>query len=230
MRARQRSRPRTVSAAAAAPLPSDCPSCLPGCQAMFRPPLARQRARIVAAPCLTSLPPREHHVLVPTTCSRLCRALPWHRRRRCGAGALAPPVPAIIRGLPAPPRTAPPIPVAVRPHTPGSSHFRLAPGRESGLQHKGLPAFWRPLRGHGALVGVCGPARLWTSGAGTARAARARSCLVELAWAGAFPGGEAPPDPCQAAAECRSIGLLLPGCVPRGHLKRARAPSPARPP
>ena len=44
------------------------------------------------------------------------------------------------------------------------------------------------------------------------------------------PGGSAPPHPCQAAAECCSIGLLLPGCVPRGHRERARAPSPARPP
>jgi hypothetical protein len=34
-------------------------------------------------------------------------------------------------------------------------------------------------------------------------------CLVELAWAGAPFGGSAPPNPCQAAAECRSIGLLL---------------------
>lgn len=58
-------------------------------------------------------------------------------------------------------------------------------------------------------MGVYGPARRWTSGAGTARAGRARSCLVELAWAGAYPGGEAPPDPRQAAADCRSMGLLL---------------------
>jgi hypothetical protein len=100
------------------------------------------------------------HVLVPAACSRLCLALPWHRRRRYGAGALAFPMPASPRGLPAPPRTAPPI-------------------------------------RHGAAVRVCGPARRWTSGAGTARAGRALSCLVELAWAGASPGGSAPPDPCQ---------------------------------
>ncbi len=48
----------SVSAAAATPSPSDCPRCLPGCQAMFRPPSARQRARTGAAPCLTSLSPR----------------------------------------------------------------------------------------------------------------------------------------------------------------------------
>jgi hypothetical protein len=75
------------------------------------------------------------HVLVLAAYPRLCLALPWHRRRRCGTGALAPPAPANIRGLPAPPRTAPPI-------------------------------------RHGAAMRVCGPARLWTSVAGTARAAR----------------------------------------------------------
>src|SRR5262249_56060372 len=64
-------------------------------------------------------------------------------------------------------------------------------------------------------VWVGGPGRRWTSGAGTARAARARSLLVGLAWAGASPGGSAPPDPCQAAADCCSMGLLLPSCVPR---------------
>jgi hypothetical protein len=108
-------------------------------------------------------------LLLPAVCPRLCLALPWHRRRRCGAGALAPPAPAITRGLPAPPRTAPPI-------------------------------------RHGAAMRMCGPARLWTSVAGTARAARARSCLVELAWAGASPGGEAPPDPCQPK---RIVGRLV---------------------
>jgi hypothetical protein len=102
------------------------------------PPLVRQRARIVVAPCLTLLSPEGPHVLVLAACSRLCLALPWPRRRRWGAGALAPPAPAITRGLPAPPRTAPPI-------------------------------------RHGAAVRVCGPARLWTSVAGTARAGRARA-------------------------------------------------------
>src|SRR5215475_12384787 len=43
----------------------------------------------------------------------------------------------------------------------------------------------------------------------------ARSRLAGLAWTGAPSGGLAPPDPCQAAAECCSMGLLLPGCVPR---------------
>ena len=62
---------------------------------------------------------------------------------------------------------------------------------------------------------MCGPARLWTSVAGTARATRARSRLTGLAWSGAPFGGSAPPNPYQAAADRRSIGLLLLGCVPR---------------
>jgi hypothetical protein len=100
------------------------------------PPSARQRARTNSCSALPHLaaPPGAPHVLVPAACSRLCLALPWHRRRRFRAGALAPPVPASTRGLPAPPRTASPIPVAVRPHTPGDSRFRLAPGHEPGLQ------------------------------------------------------------------------------------------------
>jgi hypothetical protein len=136
-----------VSTAAVTLSPLDCPRCLPGCQAMLRPPVgaATRSNRCGALPHLVA--PEGPHVLMPTAYSRLCLALPWHRRRRCGAGALAPPAPAITRGLPAPPRTAPPI-------------------------------------RHGAAVGVCGPARLWTSVAGTARAGRARSCLEGLAWAG----------------------------------------------
>ena len=96
---------------------------LPGCQAMFRPPVgaATHSNRCGALP----------HLAAPQgapTCSCLrpapvLAALPWHRRRRCGAGALAPPAPAITRGLPAPPRTAPPTPVAVRPYTPRDSRF-----------------------------------------------------------------------------------------------------------
>jgi hypothetical protein len=46
--------------------------------------------------------------------------------------------------------------------------------------HRGLPALSGPLLGHGGAVGVCGPASLWTSVAGTARAARARSRLAGL--------------------------------------------------
>jgi hypothetical protein len=77
--------------------------------------------------------------------------------------------------------------------------------------HGGAPG--GPLLGHVQAAVVCAPTRLRTSGAGTVRAAWARACLVGLACAGVYPGGSAPPDPCQAAAGCRSIGLLLPGCV-----------------
>src|SRR5712692_6176646 len=55
--------------------------------------------------------------------------------------------------------------------------------------HRGLPALGGPLLGHGAAVRVGGPASLWTSVAGTARAARARSRLAGLAWSGAPFGG-----------------------------------------
>jgi len=168
---------------------------------------ARQRARTVAVPCLTSLFPRGPHVLVPAACSRPCLALPWHRRRRCRARALTPPVPAITRGLPASTEDGTADPVAVHPHTPGGSRFRLAPGHEPGLQRaccarssQAPPALEAPTQGLASLLvvrcsvtapplGVCGPASLWTSVAGTVRAARARSRLVELARADAYPGG-----------------------------------------
>jgi hypothetical protein len=78
-----------------------------------------QPLRLASPRCPTGGP----HMLVPMACSRLCLALPWHRRRRCGAGALAPPVPTIARGLPAPPRTALPTPVEDRPYTPGRARF-----------------------------------------------------------------------------------------------------------
>jgi len=57
-------------------------------------------------------------------------AVPAHAGalRRLGADALATPHPAITRGLTDAPRTAPPTPVAVRPHKPGGSRFRLSPG------------------------------------------------------------------------------------------------------
>jgi hypothetical protein len=75
-----------------------------------------------------------------------------------------------------------------------SAHVALAP-----LTRPPAPDTPTPGRAsiHGAAVGVCGPACRWTSVAGTARAARARSRLAGLAWAGAYPGGSAPPDPCQ---------------------------------
>jgi hypothetical protein len=180
----QRLRPRRQRTAPAA------------CRAARRysgPASARQRARTGASLCLSALCPQGAPRAPACGLPRLCLAPPWHRRRRCGSGALAPPVPASTRGLPAPPRTAPPTPMAVRPHTPGGSGFRLAPGYELGLQrahcahslqappgagcaHAGACQHpGGPLRGHGAAVGVCGPARRWTSGAGTARAGRARA-------------------------------------------------------
>src|SRR5262249_30869753 len=61
-------------------------------------------------------------------------ACPWRRSptgdplRRLVARALATPLPAITRGLPAPPQTAPPTPVAVRPPKPGGFRFRLPLG------------------------------------------------------------------------------------------------------
>jgi hypothetical protein len=56
-------------------------------------------------------------------------AVPAHAGalRRVGAGALAPPLPAITRGLPAPPPTAPPTPGADAPK-PGAGACRLPPG------------------------------------------------------------------------------------------------------
>src|SRR5262249_32305351 len=67
---------------------------------------------------------------------RPCLAPPWQRSPtgdplRClGAGALTTPIPAITRGLPGAPHTAPPTPVAVCPHKPGGSHVRLTPGHQ----------------------------------------------------------------------------------------------------
>jgi hypothetical protein len=129
---------------------------------------------LVAAPCLTSLPPEGPHVLVPAACSRLCLALPWPRRRRCGAGTLAPTAPAITRGLPASWRSA-----------------ARSRRRRGGV--RSCPS-----------VDIC-------SRHYACRGKSARSCLAVLAWAGASFGGSAPPNPCQAAAECCSIGLLLTG-------------------
>jgi len=143
------------------------------------PSSARQRARTVAVPCLTSLFPRGPHVLVPAACSRPCLALPWHRRRRCRARVLTPPVPAITRGLPAPPRTAPPTPwrfTLIRLGAPASdwrlgtsrgcnAHVALAPRklpRRWRRPHRGLPASWwsvarsRHRRWGCAVLPVCG--------------------------------------------------------------------------
>lgn len=188
MRASQRSHPRTDPcssynpvAIGLPPLPTGLPGTVP---ALRRRSNALEQVRRLASPRC----PRRPHVLVPAACSRLCLVLLWQRRRRCGAGTLAPPVPAIIRGFPAPPRTAPPTSVAVCPHTPGGSRFRRVPGHKPGLQRARCarsshapPGAGRahtgacqhpggPLLGHGAVVGVCGPACLRTSGAGTARA------------------------------------------------------------
>jgi hypothetical protein len=52
---------------------------------------ALEQVRRLASPRCLGGP----HVLVPVACPRLCLALPWPRRRRCGAGALAPPAPVI---------------------------------------------------------------------------------------------------------------------------------------
>jgi len=54
---------------------------------------------------------------------------------------------------------------------------------------QGLASVLVVLLGHGAAVGVCGPASLWTSVAGTARAGQARSRLAWLALAGVQLGG-----------------------------------------
>jgi hypothetical protein len=105
-----------------------------------------------------------------------------------------------------------------------SGPSRATPGHEPGLhlsagrahseasQHPG-----GLLLGHGVAVGVCGPARRWTSVAGTARAAWAPSCLAGLAWAGVHPGGWAPPDPCQPQRSvirlvfyCRAVCRMAP--------------------
>src|SRR5215510_6730858 len=57
----------------------------------------------------------------------------------------------------------------------------------------------------------------------------ARSCLVELAWAGAYPGGSTPPDPCQTAAGCCSMGLLLAGLCAADRDAVEGFPWPGRP-
>ena len=62
-------------------------------------------------------------------------------------------------------------------------------------------------------MGVCGPARRWTSGAGTARAGRARSCLVELAWAGRIPWGLGAPSPLPGRSGWSFEWSFTGGCV-----------------
>jgi len=174
-------------------------------------------------------------------------APPWPRRRRFGAGALASPVPAITRGLPAPPRTAPPTPVAVRPHKPGapasdwrlstsqgcSAHVALAPRTlppALDAPTQGLASSWwsaaRPRRRRGGVrscpsVDIC--SRHCACRQGTLAPGRAGVVRRSLWGLGA-------PKPLPAETDRWSIGLLLPGCVPRGHRERARAPSPERPP
>ena len=54
----QRSADRSVQPADTDAARLDCPRLALGCQATFRPPSARQRARTAAAPCLTSSPPK----------------------------------------------------------------------------------------------------------------------------------------------------------------------------
>jgi len=49
------------------PSPPDCPRLTLGCQATSQPPSARQGARTVAAPCLTSSPPRGHTWKAPAS-------------------------------------------------------------------------------------------------------------------------------------------------------------------
>jgi hypothetical protein len=60
-----------------------------------------------------------------------------------------------------------------------------------------------------------GPASLWTSVAGIARAAQARSRLAGLAWSGTPFGGSAPPNPCQPKRIVVQSVFYWPGCVPR---------------
>jgi hypothetical protein len=182
-----------VSAATDTAPSLDCPRCLLGCQATFLPPVGAATRSNRCGALLTLLPPRGP--LRAPACG-LPPSLPrpalasqtalWGRRagssRACHhTGASS----STADGTAAPPWRFAPI---SRPHTPGGSRFRLALGHEPGLhsgtgrahtgvcQHPG-----GPLCSHGAALGVCGPARRWTSVAGTARAGRARSRLVELA-------------------------------------------------
>jgi len=65
----------------------------------------------------------------------------------------------------------------------------------------------------------------WHSACSTGTLAPGRAGVVRRSlW------GLGAPKPLPAETDCWSMGLLLPGCVPREPRERARAPSPERPP
>ena len=109
---------------------------------------------------------------------------------------------------------------------------RRCSGSPSARQRAHTGAYQRlggPLLGHGAAVGVGGPASLWTSVAGTARAGQARSRLVHRAVSCAPSGGLAPPDPSHTEAGCCSSGLLLAGLCATDRDAVEGFPWPGRP-
>src|SRR5262249_31983845 len=125
-----------------------------------------------------------------------------------------------------------PAPVSASPH-PGTADGAVGLARwllpclasPGACQHPG-----GPLLDHGAPVEVCGPARLWTSAAGTALAGRARAVPSGAGVGWRIPWGFGTPRPLPAETDCGSIGLLLPGCVlPGTGSGRVLPPLSARP-
>ena len=135
-----------------------------GCSLARWWPSAGRRVLALAGPRYAA------RVLALAACPSRVSIAPLAPQTARGAGALATHLPAITRGLPGAPHTAPPAPGACAPS--------LGLARPGG-----------PLLGRVAAAVVCAPAGLWSSVAGTARAARARSRLVRLAVSRVPSGG-----------------------------------------
>ena len=109
----------------------------------WRPPVGR-RVLALAGPRYAA------HVLAPAACPPPLPVAPLAPQTARGAGALATPLPAITRGLPGAPHTAPPTPLSwfVPPQAWGNSRFRLTPacppGSDAPAQPTRMTAVVRP--------------------------------------------------------------------------------------
>ena len=212
----------------------DCPRLALGWGARRRSgsPSARQRARTAAAPCLPSLPPGGSRRKAPAPLRSARATASYHpatpSRGFCGS------------------HTAPGGQRLCRSYLWSSAVFspslqafgmycRRASASRPGLAartSRTATAVWPP-----AQAGEAGQASL---GAGRPRSQAwlvpgtvdARPCLTRCGRGLADrAGATCPPTPRRSLrSQGRSNGLLLPGCVPRGHRSQARAPSPERPP